>query len=94
MPYSTGTLLIAGVFVAGAASLAYFGSGFFPVTLHRFFANGGKGVLPDDINTQNAKDELAFIVTHIKTPEPLKGIYMMACVAGDAFIPRETREAH
>ncbi len=80
MPYSTGTLLVAGVFVAGAASLAYFGSGIFPVT-YNTASPMAEGAIPDDINTQNEKDELAFIVTHIKTPEPLKGIYMTACVA-------------
>jgi hypothetical protein len=80
MPYSTGTLLIAGVFVAGASSLAYFGSGIFPVT-YNTASPMAEGAISDDINTQNEKDELAFIVTHIKTPEPLKGIYMTACVA-------------
>lgn len=76
MPYNVGTFLIAGVFVAGAVSLVYFGDGIFPVTYDTASPKATSTAQSESDDT-----EPQFIVTHIKTPEPLKGVYMTACVA-------------
>lgn len=80
MPHSTGTLLIIGAVVASAASFAYFGNGIFPVA-YDTASPMATGTISDGINAPSKEDKPTFIVTHVKIPEPLKGIYMTACVA-------------
>ncbi len=70
----TGKRFLAGIFFVGVAGAAYLG---FPAASLRY--DSGGQTTDSDVAGSATK---TFKAAHLKTPEPVKAIYMTACVAG------------
>lgn len=74
--------LIGGALIIGSFSALYFALP--PLTTTTYEVTGGKEnpIVAGTSTTSQIKKEPEIVVTHLKTPEPLRAIYMTACVAG------------
>ncbi len=79
---STYKYATAGIFCIGTLSFLYF---FVPVAFpsEYYLASGIKQLkISKNESSPQTRQEPVFVVTHLKTPVPLKAIYMTQCVAG------------
>ena len=82
MNYFNGKTLIWGAFLTGSFSVLYFAVPSLTSVTYNLHTGSEKAQAVLVENKEPVEDvEPAFIVTHIKTPKALKGIYMTACVA-------------
>lgn len=77
-----GKSLLTGALVVGSFSALYFVLPPLTATVYSPSSNGVSGTDETSTSTPVAVKKPEFVVTHIKTPAPVKGIYMTQCVAG------------
>jgi len=85
MNYLKGKTFILGAFLIGSFSVVYFGMpSFTAIEYNAENENENTEQALKTNKTNGAKEvkEPEFVVTHVSTPEAVKGIYMTACVAG------------
>jgi len=81
MVYKKGTLYITGALLAGAVSFVYFGGSLFSLTYEPHTMGATTNDVGELEDISDEPKEPSFVVTHLATPEPLKAVYMSACVA-------------
>jgi len=82
MNYLNGKTFILGAFLIGSFSVLYFTVPSLTSVSYDTSFNNSDDKKPDIVPSVDVvKKEPEFVVTHIKTPEAVKGIYMTACVA-------------